>query len=302
MNHNQVNVGFCVAYDWSMLKISLPLIYAYSDKICLSIDAERISWSGNQFNFDENEFNQFVKSIDVENKIHVYQDNFHLKELTPMENEVRQRNMIASVLGKDGWHIQLDCDEYFLNFKGFVQFIKSIPHNKRKRINVSCPWLILFKENSNGIFYINPLEKKKIEFMQIATTEPAYEYGRRNGNFNIHTNFLILHQSWARPEDEIVQKINNWGHSKDFDKQQYINFWKSVNEFNYKTFKNVHWLHPENWPRIEFISLNNKSIPDLTEKDFKFPFYSPFELMLKNSLILSRIKKVLKKIRNLNFS
>src|SRR5687768_9203973 len=96
---NAIKVGFCVAYDWEYLRISLPLVYNETDKICLAIDKERISWAGNAFGFDTARFLEFVKDVDKDGKIDVYEDDFHLSGLRPMENEVRQRNLMASRMG-----------------------------------------------------------------------------------------------------------------------------------------------------------------------------------------------------------
>src|SRR4051812_40490040 len=121
----QIKVGFCVAYDWYLLKNALPSIYASADLICLSIDSDRISWSGHPFAFDDDAFRAFVAEIDVQRKIVVFEDRFCIEGLTPMQNEVRQRNLVAAFVGMDGWHIQLDCDEYFLDFEQFVRYLRS---------------------------------------------------------------------------------------------------------------------------------------------------------------------------------
>jgi hypothetical protein len=36
-----------------------------------------------------------------------------------MENETRERMMIAQRMGEGGWHVQVDSDEYFLDFGTF---------------------------------------------------------------------------------------------------------------------------------------------------------------------------------------
>src|SRR5688572_4515370 len=186
---DQIKVGFCVAYDWHMLNYSLPLVYDCADKICLSIDKAGISWSGSKFSFDRSAFNQLVERLDKLNKIVIIEDDYHRPDLSPMQNEVRQRNEIAKHLGEGGWHVQLDCDEYFPSFDRFVHYLNSLSRERTKKANVSCPWLVLFKRVEGGFLYVDPIVAENVEFMQIATREPAYEYGRRNGNFNIHTNF-----------------------------------------------------------------------------------------------------------------
>lgn len=121
-----IKVGFCVAYDWHFLQHTLPLVYEGATDICLAIDRNRISWSGNPYSFDEEAFRQCIANIDSNKKIRIYEDGFYLPNLTPMQNEVRERNMIAQFFGEGGWHIQLDCDEHFVGFGNFAVYLRSI--------------------------------------------------------------------------------------------------------------------------------------------------------------------------------
>lgn len=59
-----VKVGFCVSYDWELLKISLPRIYAHADLICLAVDKDRKSWMGNPYLFNLKYFCDFVYAIE----------------------------------------------------------------------------------------------------------------------------------------------------------------------------------------------------------------------------------------------
>jgi hypothetical protein len=292
--NDTIKIGFCVAYDWYLLEYALPLVYHDADKICLSLDKDRISWSGHQYSFDEKLFRKMISEIDSLNKIFIVEENYHLAELTPMQNEVRQRNEIAQHLGVGGWHIQLDCDEYFIEFGAFVNYLRELPVSRTKRSNVCCAWLVIFKQVRDGFLCINPIENEKLEYMQIATREPHYEYGRRNGDFNIYTNFKLIHQSWARSEEEIKEKIYNWGHSNDFEKEKYLNFWKSLDESNFFIAKNFHWLKPEAWPSLKLIKAY--SIRELISNHelINFPSFSKRDLYFKNSRFLSRLRKLVR--------
>ena len=148
MIKEQIKVGFCVAYDWHFLEYAIPQIYTQADLICLSIDVNRTSWGGNEFEFDEEGFKNLINRLDTSHKIKVYRDNFSLPELSPMQNEVRQRNKIAEFMGKGGWHIQLDADEYFLDFGKFVSFLHSSKFTRP--VNICCPLYILFKQINSG--------------------------------------------------------------------------------------------------------------------------------------------------------
>ena len=80
-----INVGFLVSYDYKYLKSSLPLIYEDSSSITLAIDINRNTWSGSTFNID-NSFFEWIKEIDLDNKISIYEDDFYKKELSSIEN------------------------------------------------------------------------------------------------------------------------------------------------------------------------------------------------------------------------
>lgn len=298
MTANDVKVSFCVAYDWYLLEYSLRSIYDFADKICLSIDKDRISWSGKPFSFDEDGFINMVEKIDVNKKVFIYEEKFYMPELTPMQNEIRQRNMMTESYGEvEGWYVQLDADEYFLDFKGFVSFLKRFKSNRK--VNICCPLLNLYKQIPQGMLWIKPNTFEQIHFAPIATRYPVYEHGRLNGFFNILTEFSILHQSWARDEAEIWEKLSNWGHSTDFDVEKYFLHWKKVNKDNYKRYINFHFLYPKTWPALE-LKQNVSVISDLltlNDVDFHLPI-TQWQLRKANSIWLSRLNKLVNSILN----
>ena len=295
MTDQSIKVAFCVAYDWGLLAHSLPLVYEAADTICLSIDKDRISWSGNGFSWDEAGFQQLIRAIDTNSKIRLLEEDFHLSDLTPMQNEVRQRHRMAEFMGPGGWHVQLDTDEFFLGFREFAAYLKTI--RTRRKVNVVCPWITLYKQGSGGFFYVKPERFSEIEYIQVATRWPHYEYGRRNGYFNILCNFPLLHFSWARSEAEMWEKLNNWGHATDFDVPRFFALWKEVSRDNYQQYKNFHHLHPEAWPRLGF--LEGDSVHDMIrsqEGRFRLPV-SRLLLWAQNSLWFSRLRAFLKRFR-----
>lgn len=293
MREGKIKLSFCVAYDWKFLQFSLPLVYDYADEICLAIDKDRISWAGKPFIFDELAFQNFLQSIDTNHKIKIYEDDFHQPELTPMENEVRQRQLMSEFMGKNnGWYLQLDSDEYILDFKGFVSYLKRL--KPRRPINVCCPWITMYKQLNDGFLMIQHEKFRQIEFIPVATNTPQYIHGRRNGHFNHFANFPILHQSWARTDEEVMQKLNNWGHNLDFNILEYYQFWSSIDKDNFCTIKNFHPFRPTEWSSLEFIKAN--TIPELLinyKEKGNLP-HIKLQIKLKNSIFISRIKKILK--------
>jgi hypothetical protein len=293
MGKAQVKVGFCIAYDWDLLHHSLPLVYKSADLICLALDKNRISWSGQKFEFGEHQFYSFVKNIDPEKKIKILEEEYYDPQLTPMENEVRQRNMMAAFMRIGGWHIQLDCDEYFTKFESFVKFLKTQNPNS-KATNYCCSLITLFKKTRNGFLIIDSQTKGGMETIAIASNAPKYQFGRRNGYFNHHSQFQIVHQSWARTELEVLQKISNWGHKNDFDPIRFLDFWRSLDEENFRVAKNFHPIDPAAWPSLKFIEA--KSIEELTRHPdlSQLVNFTSWDLLLKNSRVISKMKSLLR--------
>jgi hypothetical protein len=292
MKRHKIKLSFCVAYDWDYLQYSLPLVYKEADEICLAIDKDRISWAGNKFQFDEQGFQLLIEKIDLDKKIKLYEDDFHIPNLSPMENEIRQRSLMAKFLGSDdGWHLQLDSDEYFINFKGFVHYLHGL--NPNRPINVCCPWITLYKRIDEGFLMVNPRSFKQIEFIPIATNLPQYEHGRRNGHFNHYTDFAILHQSWARTAEEIRLKLDNWGHKTDFKVDEYFKTWDMLNASNYKEVVNFHPFKPREWEALDFLKAISIDALIQQYKEEDFFKITKLELVLKNSIWLSRFRKYL---------
>ncbi|NJK83680.1 MAG: hypothetical protein HC912_07550, partial [Saprospiraceae bacterium] len=168
---------FLVSYDWHLLHNALPLVYAEADVIYLALDKKRLTWAGNPFKFDEKAFYAMLEHIDTEHKIKVYEDDFFVETLSPMQCEVRERNLLAKQMGEGGWHIQLDADEYFIDFKSFANYLRNKSHllkEGKKGINIRCFWIPLFKKTNQGYFYVN-YRNKLPESIAIATNKPVYE-------------------------------------------------------------------------------------------------------------------------------
>ncbi len=297
-----IKTGFCVAYDWKLLKKSIPRIYANSDIICLAIDINRKSWAGNKYDFDEDAFFNFVKEIDIERKIDIYQDNFSLDALDKRQNCNRHRALIAERMGAGGWHIQVDADEYFLNFEGFTEYLKHLNPNPlptHKPLNVCCPFVPLIKKMDTGYLYVN-FRDTLPEIIPIATNKPDYQRARQNGHFNKISDYYVIHETWARDEGELWYKINNWGHAaeelKENDKRlSYYNLWKSLDRNNYQYVSNFHPIIGRVWPALDFCESEN--IEEFIDRIPKPQFaLSSFQLFLANNRNIARVKSVLNRV------
>lgn len=253
-----IKVSYLVSYDYSMLLTSVEQLYQHVDKIVIAIDKDRKTWSGNTFEIPESFFDK-IRNYDKRNIIEFYFDQFYIPSLSPMECESRERNMVLKKLGK-GWKIQLDVDEYVYEFKEVKKYLKKYwfltLFPKYTSLCIQGNLVTLYRELSNGYLFIDNNES-----FPFITNQTSNTHTRRNDKVRNHNaNIKVIHQSWARPENEILKKINNWGHRDDFDTQHYFEFWENLNSDNYGHYKNVHPLVPEVWKELHF--LRTTSIDD----------------------------------------
>jgi hypothetical protein len=247
----KIQVGFLVSYDYELLKNAIPQVYKESDTIFLALDKDRKTWNGNSFEIKE-DFFQWINVFDVDGKIEIYEDQFYCPELTAMQCEVLERKLLAEKMGVGNWLIQLDADEYFLDFKKFVKFLKSKNHllnNPEKTPVQISPFLInLYKRVEGGFLYVDQATK-----IMVATNYPDYKLGRNTRKQIIYYDSLILHECLSRTKEELMMKFNNWGHDVDVNADSFIKKWELVNENNYKTMSDFFYLEPHKWKSLEFV-------------------------------------------------
>lgn len=254
----KIKVGYLVSYDYDMFFTSAKYLYDYVDEIFLAIDKSRKTWSGNDFEIPGNFFEK-VELFDVKNKIEFYFDDFYVPGLSPMECDTRERNMLLKVMGK-GWLMQVDVDEYIYDFEKTAKFLKQHWYlnvfPKLTPIVFKGVWVTLFKELPDGYLYIENNER-----FSFITNCSSFDVCRTNYKVSNHlTNIKVIHQSWARSEEEMFRKIKNWSHSDDFDTQKYFEFWKTLDSTNYNRYKNIHPMIPAQWNELHF--LKSSSIDD----------------------------------------
>ncbi|NDV78523.1 hypothetical protein [Dysgonomonas sp. 511] len=260
MNNAEIKVGYLVSYDYKYIEYSLPTVYQHADSITIAVDKDRLTWAGEKFDIPDSFF-QWIKEFDKEKKIKIYEDSFYVSNLTTMECDTRERKMLSRFMGEGGWHIQVDSDEYFLDFPAFINHIRSLDINKPTAIYGE--FITIFKYDETGMFLIDSNEP-----FALATNNPVYIAARRTDesiNDTVHyTNFKVLHQSWGRSEAEIALKMKNWSHSDDFNTDAYLNFWKAINKHTYNYIQNFHPLDPPAWKKLEYFE--GSDIPSLIEK------------------------------------
>ncbi|WPR72902.1 hypothetical protein SLW70_07220 [Flavobacterium sp. NG2] len=246
----KIHVGFLLSYDYEKLKMSIPPVYSAADKIFIAEDINKKTWSGNEFEVDDS-FYEWLKELDVDNKIEIYRDNFYIPELTAIQNDTRERHLLSLKMGIGNWLIQIDSDEYFIDFGSFVQNIKKYNHYldnpEKNKVQFACFWLIIYKYTDKGILYVNKPMKSVF-----ATNYPNYKCARRTNERTIYFDNLVLHESIARTEEQLLYKLENWGHSNEVDKN-FLEKWKMIDDTNYSQFENFYYVEPERWKKLDYL-------------------------------------------------
>lgn len=306
-----IKVGYLVSYDYKMLMTSIKQLYSHVDKIYIAIDKDRKTWSGNHFEIPQSFFD-IIKQFDSSNKIEFYFDVFYVPDSSPMENEIRERNELLKKMGK-GWLIQLDVDEYIYNFSCLEKYLRK--YNFLTIFPKLCPVILqgrfvtLFKKIHNGFLYIDNDER-----FCFITNYPKYTAARNN---NLVSKFFsginVIHQSWAREENEIIDKISNWGHKNDFSTSDFVEFWKNLNETNYLKYINFHPLNQTSWDKLNFLPSNdindfiNKYEIAHKQQLFKIPlisiFFSNYIIAIQklSKRIVNKLKSIIKSYKEWMF-
>lgn len=247
-----VKVGILVSYDYDFIRSSLPLLYNDADQITLALDKNRKTWNGESYTIDSGFFD-WISAMDTQLKVKIYEDDFYIPGLSTIENDTRERMMLADFMGQGGWHLQIDSDEYFVDFSGFVQYLKSMKHYlaepEKTPIDICVFWTVLYKKVPTGFLYV----RGSHEVCFAATNFPNYTAARAGNNKRKFAPFSVLHQTWARGEEEIKMKFRNWSHNIDFNTSAYYQMWKSADERNYHMFHNLHPLKPSQWRALGFV-------------------------------------------------
>jgi hypothetical protein len=248
-----------------------------------------VTWSGNRFEIPQSFFDD-IKIFDLDKKIEFYRDDFYVPELSPMQCEIRERNMLLKVMGH-GWKIQLDVDEYPYDFVKVKKYLDQLWYLNifpaLTPISFSGKLITLYKEISEGFLYIDNDER-----FPFITNHSKYIGARSNFEIkNFHVNISVIHQSWARNHNEMITKFSNWGHRDDFDHDENIKLWSKLNICNFNNYKNFHPIVPHVWDKLHFIE--STSINDFI---LKFSNVEPQELIKLTKKMKNKIFKEMVKI------
>lgn len=247
----KIHVGFLLSYDYEMLRLSIPRVYEHADAIFIAQDKDLRTWSGQNFTVDP-EFYAWLETFDTQKKIQIYTDDFYVAELSAIENDNRERHMLSLKMGIGNWLVQVDSDEYFLDFGKFVKDLHRYDHflddPEKNRVQFAC-WLInMYKYSDDGMLYVN-----KVTRGLMATTYPDYKVARHTKQRIIYTDNVLWHESLARDEKSLRFKLENWGHNVDVDIESFISKWRSVNKSNYQSMENFFYMSSKKWKKLSFV-------------------------------------------------
>ena len=252
----KIHVGLLLSYDYEKLKLSIPPLYQAADKIFIAEDKSKKTWSGNEFVVDYS-FYEWVNEFDVDNKIEFYRDNFYIPELTAIENDTRERYLLSLKMGIGNWLIQIDSDEYFIDFEYFVKKLRKydsyLDNPKNNRILIAGFHINIYKYLEDSMLYVNQATK-----FYVATNYPNYKLAKNTKERIIYINSYVLHEGLSRTEEELEYKLNNWGHKEDVN-PTFLTKWKKANKDTYKDIKDVFYMNPTTWKSLSIFNSKEKS-------------------------------------------
>ena len=251
----KIHVGFLLSYDYIKLKNSIPPVYKMADKIFIAVDHEFRTWAGQKFEVEATFFD-WLKEYDTEGKIELYYDNFYEPELSAIENDNRERHLLSLKMGIGNWLVQIDSDEYFINFENFVKDLRKYDHfldnPEKTKIQIAGFLINMYKYSDGGVFFV-----KKPTRVLAATNYPNYKVARQTKQRIIYTPNILWHETLAREEKDIEFKLKNWGHNVDVDIEKFMDKWRSVNISNYKNLRDFFYVNPKRWKKLEFVKGEN---------------------------------------------
>jgi|SRR6185295_1020479 len=237
-----------LSYDYRFLTSSISRYLPYVDEVLVGVDREGLTWSGEQFSIPD-AFFETLRSLDGGSKIRLVSRSFYSPSRSPMENDVAERNALSLEAAEGNWIVSIDADEYLLNPAQFFRFLWRFRDSEK--VCVEGSWLTVFKDLEHSLLVVGAAADGSLERFPLATRERgAFVAARRTEAPPILSPALALHYSWGREKGELLQKLLNWSHSRDFDVRKYFEFWLGVNEENHAAIRDFHPVRPDTWSKL----------------------------------------------------
>jgi len=216
--------------------------YPHVDKIYIAYSDKPWTYNPNARNEYKNSFDlSIIRNSKFTDKVQIIEGVWATEE--------DQRNACVDAANNDDMDFLMihDADEFYnyLDFSKLVEYVKNHQEYDYFKIGWHCFWknfnYILLDETGNLItgypeFCLNL--KRNVRF--------ASKRRPNKTNFNIIPEYLGLcyHGSYVLTDEELLQKINTWGHTNDFNKDQWFNeIWKKWTP----EMRNLHLVHPPAW-------------------------------------------------------
>jgi hypothetical protein len=237
-----------LAYDYRYAFDAIRSYYDIADEIILGLDCDRLSLRRQPFAIDMNEVAAFISQIDRNKKIRLIEENFHSDD-HPMGNETLERCMLSLQCAQGNWVVQIDSDEILMNGPEFRRWILAASPDH----TYQAKWINVFKSFGDKALMIDP----PTELTPVATKlRGQYARARVTRQPVALSPLNMLHFSWGRTPDELMQKLRNWSHSLDFNVDTFFKMWQSIDLQNYQSFHNFHPIDGPTWQNLRLATLH----------------------------------------------
>lgn len=231
-----MKLGFytLLSYDYKLAFASIKSYYNIADEIILAVDSARISFSGKPFEFDEQAVKEFIEKLDYnKKKIRFIQQPFFEADKSSLDNEVNVRNKISNLFAQDTYIIAINSDEILLNADEFWMWFSGQEITE----DIEAISYTVYKQFSDRFLISEPFDKSVVGTAQ----KGQYRLHRATqSDIRIKSPLKILNNSFGRPKEEILLKLENCSYSEIINKDEFIKAWDAVSVENHASAEIVH--------------------------------------------------------------
>jgi hypothetical protein len=265
--------AYILVGDPNHLRESVSSYYDHVDRIVLSYDETRTSWTGTPLPVDEclatiRELDRDGKCVDVPGRFARLDEN-------PLDNDTFQRqNALDAASDGADWVIQLDTDEVMLDPAQFFASLRRADATGTSGMHYPARWLYSrvapgrYLEGSTRFWrpaasYPGPLAVRAGTRLRQARQAdvPLYRVDLRPWNTDpfhpkkavvhevIRPESAVLHYSWVRDHDTIRRKFGWSGHTHDYSRPVVYRRWASRQRHPVRTVL-LNPLRRRDWYRL----------------------------------------------------
>jgi hypothetical protein len=253
-----------VAYDFRMATASIDAVAPYVDHVIIGSDKDSITWAGNWFN-DAGpsgrgsmlEWYRAIQASHSPGKVHGLRESFYDADKNPLENETAERCWLAAKAGHEAppgdWLLSLDADETLLNPEALPDFLATA--DRRVQWSAATMEVVKVFEIYGKALIVDPMG---INYVPILTTARSFNCARFTGQDNQPSPLRLIHQSFGRSDQDLTQKLRNWGHANETNAPALLTWWRALTP-DRDTWGKVKDFRPYAsspvWPALKLIDL-----------------------------------------------